>query len=136
MANHFGFKRWHKDPRKDAAYGHHYTHAFFTISAAAPYRLARLSQEFIFASNVPNFTSDADIVQFASGLEWVPSSANRQIAIGYGINDCEGAIVTVDWEIVESMLAPVGEGVNVAQTMQNMSRPDFLAAVRAQPQHG
>ena len=127
--------RWHKNPRKDAAYGHHYTHAFFTMSGKAPHQLVRLSQEFVFPSKVANFSSDADVVQFASGLEWVPSSASsgrRQIAISYGINDCEGAIVTLDWTTVESMLIALDAGIiHVAHTMKNISREEFVATSEA-----
>lgn len=92
--------------------------------------LKRLSQEFLFPSNVPQFSMDADVVQFASGLEWVPSSTEKQIAIGYGINDCEGAVVTVDWSQVESMLVSVDEGSHVAQNMRNISREEFVAVHR------
>lgn len=114
--------RWNKNRRKDAAYGHHYTHAFFTISATRPYHLKRLSQEFLFPSQVN--PADGDVIQFASGLEW--ATPNHQIAIGYGINDCEGAIIRVDWNIVESMLKTVAVGTQVAHTMRNLTREIFL----------
>ena len=105
--------------RVDAEYGHHYTHAFFTISSQPPYLLARLSQEFVFPSKVPGFTEDADVIQFASGLEW---ASPNQIAIAYGINDCEAAIVYVNWTTVESMLRAVDNGTHVAHTMQKMPK--------------
>jgi hypothetical protein len=122
------YYRWNGDKRKDAKYGHHYTHSFFTISGHPPYRLARLSQEFVFPSKVSGFTKDADIVQFASGLEW---ASETQIAIGYGINDCEGAIVNVNWTTVKSMLLTVEDGTHVAHTMGNMTREEFTAKILA-----
>jgi hypothetical protein len=115
-------RRWSKDNRMDAKWGHHYTHAFFTISGQPPYVLKRLSQEFLFPSKVANFSRDADVVQFASGLEWVPDSSRRQVAIGYGINDCEGAIVYLDSDTIELMLHAVANGTQVAHTMTNITR--------------
>jgi hypothetical protein len=119
-------RRWVKNKRVDAHWGHHYTHAFFTISSQPPYMfLKRLSQEFLFPSKVANFTGDADVVQFASGLEWVPGSSHRQVAIGYGINDCEGAVVYLDWNTIDLMLSPVANGTQVAHTMKNTTREKF-----------
>jgi len=83
-----------------------------------------LSQEFLFPSQVNQ--SDADVVQFASGLEWDTPDA---ILIGYGINDCEGAIVRLEWEFIASMLKPVAVETQVAHTMRNMSRMEFLERV-------
>ena len=68
------------------------------------------------------------MVQFASGLEWDTADA---ILIGYGINDCEGAIVRVEWELIKSMLKTVEVGTQVAHTMRNMSRSEFLERVNA-----
>jgi len=68
-------RKWAKDHRVDAKFGHHYTHAFFTISTTAPYSLKRLSQEFVLPST--SKARDADIIQFASGLEWAASNSNN-----------------------------------------------------------
>jgi hypothetical protein len=90
--------------------------------------LIRLSPEFLFPSKVLGFTEDADVVQFASGLEW---ASPHQIVIGYGINDCEGAIVNVNWTTVESMLLTVEEGKHVADSMGNMTREEFIAKIQS-----
>lgn len=79
------------------------------------------------------FAQDADVIQFASGLEWAepnetPQNKHRDIVIGYGINDCESAMVTVDWDSVASMLLPVEPGTEVAHTMKNLSRQEFHSA--------
>jgi hypothetical protein len=107
-----------------AKFGHHYTHAFFAISSRPPYELRRLSQEFVFPSKAPNLSLDADVVQFASGLEWVPG--RHQVAIGYGINDCEAAVVYVGWDTVDTMLRSVANGTQVVDTMKNATIRSFF----------
>lgn len=113
-----GIGHFHRPPGRDTSeysrHGHHYTHAFFTISASEPYHLQRLSAEFVFPSK--QYPQDADIIQFASGLEL--DEANGQVVIAYGINDCEGAGVYVDLDVVEGMLRPVQEGQQVVNVMQ------------------
>lgn len=112
-----GMGHFHRPPGRDkndyARFGHHYTHAFFTISASSPHRLVSASQEFVFPS--PSHGGDAEIIQFASGLEIDPDS--KQVVIAYGINDCEGAAVRVDLERVERMLKPVQRGQEVIDLM-------------------
>ena len=76
--------------------GHHYTHAFFTISDTAPYTIIRLSGEFVFESKYAK--GDADSIQFSTGLKWVPTiyqdeGRRTAIAIGYGIMDCESSVI-------------------------------------------
>ena len=104
-----------------APYGHHYTHAFFTLSAQPPYRLKRLSNEFVFAAK--HQPLDGDIAQFVTSLEIVSESiirranhttknTNKQGAndddsyalIGYGINDCESSIVLIQLARIQAML--------------------------------
>lgn len=117
-------RKWAKDVRVDARFGHHYTHSFFTMTSRPPYQLTKVSPEFLFPSK--SLEGDADVVQFASGLEWVPSTKHQLIAIGYGINDCESAIVQVSWKTVESLLRPVHPGDEIASVMSNMTREDFV----------
>lgn len=118
-------RKWAKDSRMDARFGHHYTHAFFTMTSEPPYQLTRLSAEFLFPSTTD--PKDADIIQFASGLEWAQGGDDdrRQIVIAYGINDCEGAVVHVDWETVQGLLLPVPKGSQVVHTIANMTREAF-----------
>ena len=105
-----------RNPNKYARHGHHYTHALFTISASAPYKLKRLSAEFVFPSK--QYPRDADMIQFASGLEL--DEANGQAVIAYGINDCEGGVVYVDLNVLEEMLRPVKEGQEVLDLMRKV----------------
>jgi hypothetical protein len=113
-----GIGHFHRPPGRDpndyARHGHHYTHAFFTISGIAPFQLKRLSREFVIPSEA--FPQDAEIIQFASGLEL--DDANGKVLLAYGINDCEGAIVNVDVSIVEEMLRPVKDGQEVLDLMR------------------
>eukprot|EP00934_Nitzschia_sp_Nitz4_P003417 Nitzschia sp. Nitz4//scaffold1_size375055//142945//144581//NITZ4_000257-RA/size375055-augustus-gene-0.670-mRNA-1//1//CDS//3329540988//3407//frame0 len=122
-------RKWGSDRRRDAAFGHHYTHSYFTVSARAPFHLRRLSPEFVFPSMVDGYQNDADVVQFASGLEWSTDGPERSIVIGYGINDCEAAVVHIDWKTVEEMLVAVDLGTQVAQTMSVVPPSDFLQKV-------
>lgn len=88
-------------------YGHHYTHVFFTLSRMPPYRMKRLSAEFVFPAKSKKYPHDAEVIQFASGLEIVDYPGNRMVIIGYGINDCEAAFASIPWTMVDSMLRPV-----------------------------
>ena len=101
-----------------AIYGHHYTHAFFTITDSPPYKLKRLSSEFVFPSKTSGYKHDADIIQFASGLDIIEHNELRYAAIGYGINDCEAAVFFIEMTTVQSMLQPVPEGQQVANLMK------------------
>jgi len=116
-----GIGHFHRPPGRDAneyaRHGHHYTHAFFTISTSEPYHLKRLSAEFVFPSK--QYPQDAAIIQFASGLEL--DEANGQAVIAYGINDCEGAGVYVNLKVVEDMLLPVEEGQQVLDVMRKVA---------------
>lgn len=115
-----GIGHFHRPPGRDAneysRHGHHYTHAFFTISSDEPYRLKRLSAEFVFPSK--QYPQDAAIIQFASGLEL--DQVNGKVVIAYGINDCEAGAVYVDLRVVEDMLKPVKEGQQVLDVMQKV----------------
>jgi len=107
-----------------ARHGHHYTHAFYTLvksggengGGRGTYRLGQLSDEFLFSS--PSLVLNADIIQFASGLDIVPlSNGEHKVVISYGINDCEGAVTTIDMIDVLIMLFDIGEGKEVADLM-------------------
>jgi len=101
-----------------ARFGHHYTHAFFTISAQAPWSLTALSAEFVYPATT--VAEDAEVIQFSSGLELTP---NGDVALAYGINDCEAAVTTVPWSVVSSLLHPVPTGKQVVDFMQPLAVP-------------
>jgi len=110
-------RRWDDQGKDspDAKFGHHYTHAFFTIqSVDDKFRLARTSAEFLFPS--ASNPQDAEIIQFASGLEW--SENGKDIVITYGVNDCESFLVKVDWKTIESMLQTIRPGLQVTQVLR------------------
>ena len=69
-----------------------------------------MSGEFVFESKYAK--GDADLIQFATGLKWVPTiyqdeGRRTAIAIGYGIMDCESSVVYVTLDVIDSMLQPV-----------------------------
>lgn len=103
-----------------ARHGHHYTHAFFTISKNQEgdderYSLKKLSREFVFPSM--SLEGDSDVIQFASGLELVGDDMSGRLLISYGINDCEGAAMWVDMDVVHKLLQPVVYGDEVLNHM-------------------
>ena len=112
-----GMGHFHRPPGRGkneyARFGHHYTHAFFTITAKAPHRLKRLSGEFVLPSKSNKYGDDADIIQFASGLE----VDGDDVILAYGINDCEGAAVHVNKVVVNGLLRSVPEGKEVIDLM-------------------
>ena len=103
-----GVAHFHRPPDREAnpyaRFGHHYTHAFYTISATPPHRLATLSPEFV----VPSVwhPTNAEVIQFASGLEY--HAAQQELVLAYGINDCEAAVTRLDYRtVVDQWLRPV-----------------------------
>jgi len=98
-----------------ARHGHHYTHAFYTISSKPPYKLRRLSNEFIFPSAYKE--NDGDLIQFAAGLV----IKHTEMIISYGINDCEGAIMKLAIENLKRMLIKVDyDGQEVVDLMKHV----------------
>jgi hypothetical protein len=86
--------------------------------ALSTFHLTALSSEFVIRSiHIPN---DAEMIQFISGLEY--NSTTNQIILSYGINDCEGAIRRMDYEIVQKMLRPVPYGKQVVDFMLPLSK--------------
>jgi len=135
-----GIAHFHRpENRKESEYalhGHHYTHAFFTIARhgngdglnSRPFKLRRLSNEFVFRSNsialgesVP--FNDGDIIQFASGLDVVGSDVNGRAIISYGINDCEGGVFSMSMELIHQMLIEVAPGQEVVDLMSRIQKP-------------
>jgi hypothetical protein len=125
------FHRPHdRKPNPYARFGHHYTHALYTVSDAPPYRLVSLSAEFVLprasAESDENgvASDDAEIIQFASGLEVVggeheDGDGDGMLLISYGINDCEAAIVRVSvGYVLRDLLRPVEAGTQVVDVMQ------------------
>lgn len=116
-----GIGHFHRPPSRDfdnpyARFGHHYTHAFFTISDQPPFHLHRLSPELVLPSQA--YPDDAEVIQFWSGLERVD---DQTLAMAYGINDCEGAATYLDMKIINGLLRPVPEGKEVVDLMEPLS---------------
>lgn len=122
MTNEYlGIGHFHRPPGRDAndyaRFGHHYTHAFFTIPDQPPFHLKRLSPELLLPSYA--HPDDAEIIQFWSGLEHGVGNDNHPtvLALAYGINDCEGAATYIDMEMVESLLRKVPQGKEVVDLL-------------------
>jgi hypothetical protein len=115
-------------PNEYARFGHHYTHAFYTVKPGeSSSTLVALSPEFV----LPSFhkPDDAEIIQFVSGLEIIHVPGNDDdettpvVILAYGINDCEAAITTIDWKAVQSFLRPVAPGKQVVDFMKKAIPP-------------
>mmetsp|Transcript_22411 Transcript_22411/g.48771 ORF Transcript_22411/g.48771 Transcript_22411/m.48771 type:complete len:399 (-) Transcript_22411:134-1330(-) len=129
-----GIGHFHRPPDREknvyARFGHHYTHSFFTISDAPPFRLKRLSPELVLPSH--SYPEDAEVIQFWSGLQLVSNSNNNNnnhaddeesLSLAYGINDCEGAAVYLDLAVVEGLLRDVPVGKEVVDFMMPLTVP-------------
>jgi len=127
-----GIGHFHRPHGRDAfnpyaRFGHHYTHTFFTISSKPPFRLTRLSQEFMLPSK-SNILGDDDgeIIQFLSGLEVISGDQSKNgkdyAVIAYGINDCEGAAVYLEMDRVNQLLRPVEVGKEVVDLMMPLKK--------------
>ena len=105
-----GIAHFHRPPGRAsndyARFGHHYTHAFFTIRDG---QLTGLSPEFVLGSN-------AEIIQFLSGLE----VDGDTVIVAYGINDCEAAVTRIPIREVEQLLRPVAPGLQVYDLMKTL----------------
>jgi hypothetical protein len=115
-------------PNEYARFGHHYTHAFYTVKpGVSSSTLVALSPEFV----LPSFhkPDDAEIIQFVSGLEIIHVPGNDDdettpvVILAYGINDCEAAITTIDWKAVQTFLQPVAPGKQVVDFMKKATPP-------------
>lgn len=63
----------------------------------------------------------ADVIQFASGLDFIGfEDEGGKLMISYGINDCEAAILFVDFDLVEDLLLPVNQGEEVVDVMKKL----------------
>jgi len=129
-----GVAHFHRPENRDkntyARFGHHYTHAFFTLQRkekgensdgeeGPKFALKRLSNEFIFESPSSD-VSDGDIIQFASGLDLVGSDTEGKLLISYGINDCESASFFLDMDHVQGLLRDVKDGDEVVNLMEEI----------------
>jgi len=128
----------HRKESNYALHGHHYTHAFFTIArqhqsknggdgANAGFKLKRISNEFLFRTlSVPigekEPSNDGDIIQFASGLDVYGSDIDGKLVLSYGINDCEGAVLTISMQKLQQMLIEVEPGQEVVDLMRKAER--------------
>jgi hypothetical protein len=111
-----GIGHFHRPPGRDAndyaRFGHHYTHAFFTIPDQPPFQLKRLTPELLLPSYA--HPDDAEIIQFWSGLERFD---DQKLVLSYGINDCEGAVSYVDMGVLEVLLRDVPPGKEVVDLL-------------------
>jgi len=129
----------HRKESNYALHGHHYTHAFFTIARQpnnsgggggddenTSFQLKRISNEFLFRAlsipigeekESPN-NIDGDIIQFASGLDVYGSDIDGKLVLSYGINDCEGAVMTISMAKLQQMLIEVESGQEVVDLMR------------------
>ena len=118
-----GIAHFHRPDKRDtseyALHGHHYSHAFFTIRSnqEGKFALNRLSNEFVFRTMSSPRVNDADIIQFAAGLDLVGSDT---LILSYGINDCEGAVFYLKMQDVEKILQSVSPGQDVADLMEKV----------------
>jgi len=80
---------------------HHYTHTFFTISGSAPFTLKRVGTEFCFES--ARVAGDCETTQYASSL----ALEGDKLHVGYGIMDCEAAVMTVNLTQALDTLRPM-----------------------------
>jgi len=116
-----GIGHFHRPSGRDtsdfARHGHHYTHVFYTIEKknSSEYRLKRISKEFVFPSM--SLEGDADIIQFASGLELLGDDLTGRLLLSYGVNDCEGMAMWLNMSVVQGMLQDVEEGKEVVNYM-------------------
>ena len=120
-----GIGHFHRPPGRDkndyARFGHHYTHAFFTITDQPPFRLKRLSAELVLSSH--SYPEDAEVIQFWSGLELSTGDKGEEVlALAYGINDCEGAALHLDLAFVDGLLKDVPEGKEVVDFMMPLKQ--------------
>jgi len=76
--------------RETLVTNHHYTNSFFTISGSAPYHMRRLGTEFCLESS--QFGGDCETLQFVSSL----ALEGDKLHVGYGIMDCEAAVMTMN----------------------------------------
>jgi len=125
-----GIGHFHRPPGRKAneyaRFGHHYTHAFFTISDQEPYILKRLSPELLLPSSVSSSdaaAADGEIIQFWSGLErhYVEEDDDDDdgvMALAYGINDCEGAATYINMKTIDSLLREVSPGMEVLDLLE------------------
>ncbi|GAX22184.1 hypothetical protein FisN_19Lh244 [Fistulifera solaris] len=93
-----------------ARFGHHYTHAFYTVRKD---QLVGLSPEFVLPSKYDE--DDGEVIQFLSGLEY--DAPRNEVVIAYGINDCEAAVEVVDLQVILQFLRPVSDGQQVVDFM-------------------
>ena len=93
-----------------ARFGHHYTHAFYTVRNN---QLVGLSPEFVLPSQYDE--KDGEVIQFVSGLEY--DASRHRVLIAYGINDCEAAVQVFDLSVVQQFLRPVSNGQQVVDFM-------------------
>jgi hypothetical protein len=66
--------------------------------------------------------NDGDIIQFASGLDIYGSDIDGKLVLSYGINDCEGALLTISMQKLQHILIEVDPGQEVVDLMEKARR--------------
>jgi len=122
-----GIAHFHRPENRDTSlfslHGHHYTHAFFTISSNTndKHFLRRIANEFLFESlaTTSNNNNDGEVIQFASGIDIVTNEKTgvQELLVSYGVNDCESAVLRVDMKVVQAMLLEVKDDQEVVDLM-------------------
>jgi len=129
-----GIAHFHRPEDRDtspyALHGHHYTHAFFTMSMNEPHKLTRISNEFLFEALHPTVDGkDGEVIQFASGIDIVERTQHstngekivrNELMVSYGVNDCESAAATFDLDHLNELLLDA-DGAEVIDLMQTRS---------------
>jgi len=88
-----GIAHAHKH-QKPALFGSHYVHFFFLFEEKEPYKMVRRSEAFCFPAKED--ISKCEFIQFVSGL----IVDGPELFIGFGVNDCEAAVVRMRTETV------------------------------------
>jgi len=94
------------NPTSPFLFGYRYTHFWYTMQAAPPYRMLATSAEFCIGS--AQDASDCESVQFVSGLaHYPPGQEADQLLLSFGINDCEAKVAHMPLAHVWAMLRPL-----------------------------
>jgi hypothetical protein len=92
-------------PQRLAWGAHHYTHFFFEIAARPPHRLLAVGPEFCVSEHGTS-PAACEVVQYVTGLAW--TGVDDELAIAYGVRDCEPRIAKLSLRSVRRDLLLVG----------------------------
>ena len=91
-------------PQRLAWGAHHYTHFFFELAARPPHALLAVGPEFCLGerSTTP---AACEVVQYVTGM--ARRGASDELAVAYGVNDCEARITKLSIRSVMQGLQPL-----------------------------